>query len=273
MKVTRTVFDIPGMDCPSEEKLIRMALESKSKTLKFEFDLEKRNLVLFHQEPQELLLVALSPLKLGASVQASQETEVEKDFWQKGMEKDESGILRILLLINGAMFLAELTFGFIAESTGLIADSMDMFADAAVYGLSLFAVGRAVARQQQAARISGYLQLLLALGVVFEVARRFFFGSEPESTYMIAIAVLALIANVTCVVLLAKHRDGGAHMKASWIFSTNDVIVNAGVILAGVLVAVTASAWPDLIIGLIIAGIVFRGALQILRLSRLNDET
>ena len=62
-------------------------------------------------------------------------------------------------------------------------------------------------------------------------------------------------------------------MKASWIFSTNDVIVNAGVILAGVLVAVTASAWPDLIIGLIIAGIVFRGALQILRLSRLNDET
>ena len=268
MKVTRTVFKIPGMDCPSEEKLIRMALESKSEQLRFEFDLDNRTLVLFHTEQNENLLRALNPLKLGADIHGSEEVEVEADFWKRNTEKDESGILKILLAINAAMFLAELIFGVISESAGLIADSMDMFADAAVYGLSLLAVGRSLAGQQKAAKISGYLQLLLACGVGFEVVRRLVFGSDPESFFMIAMALLALLANVTCMILLARHRDGGLHMKASWIFSTNDVIANIGVIVAGVFVYVTGSSLPDLIIGFIITAIVFSGALKILKLSQ-----
>ena len=146
------------------------------------------------------------------------------------------------------MFVVELFVGWPAQSTGLIADSLDMFADTAVYGVAL------------------WLQVVLALGALSEVLRRFIFGSEPVSILMMSFGLIALIANVTCLMLLAKSKDDGAHMKASWIFSANDVIANVGVMLAGVLVAVTGSRYPDLVIGLMIAVIVFIGAQRILKL-------
>ena len=99
-----------------------------------------------------------------------------------------------------------------------------------------------------------------------EVIRRFFLGSEPEPAWMMAVATVALVANVSCLYLILRHREGGAHMKASWIFSTNDVLANLGVIGAGLLVGWTQSRFPDLVIGAIIAAIVLTGALRILRL-------
>ncbi|MCD8514443.1 MAG: cation transporter, partial [Burkholderiaceae bacterium] len=92
-------------------------------------------------------------------------------------------------------------------------------------------------------------------------------GSEPESMLMMSIALLALLANVTCLMLIARHRHGGAHMKASWIFSANDVLINAGVIVAGALVAWTGSHYPDLLIGTLIGVIVLNGARRILALK------
>jgi Co/Zn/Cd efflux system component len=149
---------------------------------------------------------------------------------------------------------------------GLMADALDMFADAAVYGLSLYAVGRAAAMKVRAAHVAGWLQLVLAAGVLAEAIRRFAGGSEPVSGLMMGMGLLALAANVYCLVLVARQRDAGAHMKASYIFSANDVIANAGVILAGLLVAVTGSRYPDLAIGLIVALFVLNGARRILRL-------
>ena len=179
----------------------------------------------------------------------------------------ESGTLRVLLGINAIMFVVEMTAGLIAQSTGLIADSLDMFADAAVYGLALYAVGRSAKMQVRAAHLAGVLQLILAIGVLVEVVRRFVFGSEPESLMMMAIAFVALIANTGCLLLISKHREGGAHMKASWIFSANDVVINMGVIAAGALVAWTGSSYPDLIIGTIVGLIVLNGARRILALK------
>src|SRR5690606_21576090 len=109
----------------------------------------------------------------------------------------------------------------------------------------------------------GFIQLFLALGAMSEVLRRAIYGSEPESFAMIGVGALALIANATCMFLMYRHRGGGAHMKASWIFSTNDVIANIGVILAGILVQLTNSNIPDLVIGLIIGFVVLRGAIAI----------
>ena len=166
------------------------------------------------------------------------------------------------------MFIVELVAGWLAQSTGLIADSLDMFADAAVYAMSLFAVGKAVSSQSSAARFSGYVQLLLAIGVLVEVARRFIVGSEPEAPVMMGIAVLALAANAGGMALLAKHRTGGLHMQASWIFTSTDVIANLGVIAAGLLVAWTGSSLPDLLVGLAIGAVVLGGAIEILRLSK-----
>ena len=136
-----------------------------------------------------------------------------------------------------------------------------------VYGLALYAVGHSVKMQVRAAHLAGVLQLILAVGVLAEVVRRFVFGSEPESLVMMGIAFIALIANTTCLLLISKHREGGAHMKASWIFSANDVVINLGVITAGALVAWTGSNYPDLIIGSIAGIIVLNGARRILALK------
>src|SRR5690554_7711943 len=94
--------------------------------------------------------------------------------------------------------------------------------------------------------------------MLLEVGRRFVFGSEPESTLMMAIAVVALIANTACLLLISRHREGGAHMKASYIFSANDVIINLGIIVAGALVVWTGSNYPDLVIGTLVGFIVLR---------------
>lgn len=174
-------------------------------------------------------------------------------------DKSETRVLVILLLINGLMFLVEFGVGWWAESTALIADAMDMMADAMVYGVGLYAVGKSVSAKIQAATLSGWLQIGLGLLVLADIVRRFVYGSEPASTLMMAMGLMALIANTICLILISKHRDGEVHMRASWIFSKNDVIANVGVILAGVLVAATASRIPDLVIGIIVAGIVIRG--------------
>lgn len=274
----KTIFEIPKMDCPSEEQMIRMALQGSSSINQLTFDLTNRRLNVLHDGTPEPILKKLEPLNFGAKINSTQDlsdTELESvtDI-VSSLESNpgESRVLWQLLTINGLMFFAELSLGLFAESTGLIADSLDMFADAIVYGISLYAVGRAVSVQQSAARLSGYLQLALSLGALSEVVRRFFFGSEPLASYMMAVSIVALIANVTCLALISKHRQGGIHMKASWIFSTNDVIANMGVILAGVLVYFFRSPLPDLIIGLIISAVVLRGAIAILKISSPNQS-
>ena len=117
------------------------------------------------------------------------------------------------------------------------------------------------------------LQIILGLGVLFEALRRLLFGSEPQSTLIIVVGGLALLANVVCLLLISKHRKGGVHMRASWIFSTNDVIANLGVIVSGILVAVIDSRFPDLIVGTIISLVVVRGGIKILQDAKETRES
>lgn len=179
--------------------------------------------------------------------------------------EQERKTLRLVLGINAFMFVFEMALGLLAQSTGLIADSLDMFADASVYAISLYAVGKSSALKVKSAKLSGLAQIVLALLVLADVLRRFILGSEPVSILMMGVGVIALVANAICLSLIAKHRDSGVHMRASLIFSKNDVIANLGVIVAGALVWALGSRYPDLVIGSVIAIIVFRGGLQILK--------
>jgi cation diffusion facilitator family transporter len=176
--------------------------------------------------------------------------------------------LWVVLLINAAMFVVELVFGLWAGSTGLIADSLDMLADAGVYGFSLAAADRSSSEQRQAAVLSGRLQIVLAIWVLLDGLRRTAFGTEPISALMVGIGVLALLANLLCLVLVRRHREGGIHMRASVIFSTNDTLANLGVIAAGLLVAWSGSRIPDLLIGFAISLLVLQGGRRILREAR-----
>lgn len=180
-------------------------------------------------------------------------------------EASHSRVLLVLLAINGVMFVGELITGIVAESTGVLADSLDMLADALVYAISLYAVGRTSSARSLAARLSGMFQIVIALGMLSDIIRRTLMGSEPVSALMMAVSVVALAANVICLRLISRHRDAGVHMRASWIFSRNDVLANLGVIIAAALVWITGSRWPDLGIGLLITLIVLRGGLAILK--------
>jgi Co/Zn/Cd efflux system component len=259
------------MDCPSEEGMIRMALDSVEPKVVLEFDTPKRKVRVFHGDNADAIEERMRALGLGATLESTmpvaRDDLARAQASAKQEAQTEAGILKWLLAINGIMFVIEITVGWWAQSTGLIADSLDMFADAAVYGVALYAVGHSVRVKLRAAHFSGWLQIILALGALGEVVRRLVFGSEPVSTLMMSFGLVALAANVTCLLLIARSRDSGAHMKASWIFSANDVIANLGVILAGGLVAWTGSRYPDLVIGLIIGLIVLNGARRILQLK------
>jgi cation diffusion facilitator family transporter len=181
--------------------------------------------------------------------------------------------LRLVLGINAAMFVVEFGAGWFAQSAGLIADSLDMLADAFVYGLSLVAVFSSAAGQVRTAALSGVFQLALGAAALLEVTRRFLVGSTPQPGYMIPVAVVALVANAVCLRVVARHRDEGVHMRASYIFSQNDVLANLAVIVSGVLVAITATPLWDLAAGAGIGLLVLSGGIRILRASRAAHHT
>jgi Co/Zn/Cd efflux system component len=254
------------MDCPSEEQMIRLKLEGLTDITSMRFDIPNRKLDIYHTDNYEPIFKALNGLQLDASLV---ETIVADDFSLTDETAEERKLLWQVLAINFFLFALEILTGFISNSMGLVADSLDMLADSLVYGLTLFAVGGTIARKKNIAKASGYFQLILAVFGFAEVIRRFFgYGEVPAFQIMIVISIFALIGNTACLYLLQKSKNTEAHMQASMIFTSNDVIVNVGVIMAGVLVFLTRSNFPDLIIGTIILLIVGRGAYRILQISK-----
>lgn len=269
-QLNRSEYSVPKMDCPSEERTIRLVLDGDSSVHALSVDLSARRLTVWHEADSiGYVTERLGSLGLGAELLETRAgADAAEGLAEAGNAKDstEARTLWLLLGINGSMFVVELVGGLLVASGALLADSLDMLADAVVYGLSLYAVGRTAAHKVRAAHFSGALQLVLALGALLEVARRALQGSEPEPGWMMGVAVVALAANLICLALIHRHRGGGVHMKASYIFSTNDVLANVGVIAAGGLVAVTGSRFPDLVVGGAISLLVLSGAVRILRL-------
>jgi len=263
--VKKSTIYISKMDCPSEENMIRLKLQGLH-FMKLDFDIPNRNLYVYHEGDITSIFNAVNDLKLGASLIGSEEsnyTHVSEDH------SKEKKLLWTVLLINLSLFILEIIAGFISESMGLVADSLDMLADTMVYGLSFYAVGHLASKKKQIAKLSGYFQMALALFGIIEVIRRFFGIEEvPEFQLMIIISLFALVGNAVSLYLLQKSKSNEVHMQASVIFTSNDVIVNIGVILAGAIVYFTNSKYPDLIVGSIVFILVAKGAIRILKLSK-----
>ncbi|MBD0403273.1 cation transporter [Flammeovirga sp. EKP202] len=262
----KTIFKINQMDCPSEETLIRMKLEEFSSIKNLSFDIPNRQLTIYHQGHLNSIEKAILDLKLGGH-QLNTEVINEMTFDESSNQRK---LLWWVLIINFTFFLIEMSTGFISNSMGLVADSLDMLADAFVYGISLLAVGGTMAKKKRIAVISGYFQITLAIIGFIEVLRRFLLNEQiPDFTLMILISLFALMANGLCLYLLQKSKNKEeAHMKASMIFTSNDIIINTGVIVAGILVNWLESNKPDLIIGSIVFLLVVQGALRILKLGK-----
>jgi len=254
------------MDCPSEERLIRMKLDGIENIRELQFDIPNRQLTVYHEGEIEPIDNAVSELNFNSTLISSEQAELKINISD---HKKEKQLLWTVLLINFFLFGLELITGFISNSMGLVADSLDMLADSIVYGLSLYAVGHIAAKKKKVAKISGYFQLLLAIFGLAEVFRRFLGYEEvPAFQTMITISILALIGNAVSLYLLQKSKSEEAHMKASMIFTSNDVIVNVGVIIAGIVVYFTKSKYPDLVVGSIVFILVANGAFRILKLAK-----
>lgn len=173
--------------------------------------------------------------------------------------------LRIALVLNAAMAVIGGLAGWIAQSTALLADALDMLADATAYTIALLAIGRSALFKIRAATLSGSILLALGVGVLFEVGRRLNYGAEPLSEWMIGTALLSLVVNLTVLRLLAPMKSGDVHLRATWLFTRADVVANLGVIIAGLLVFWLGVPYPDFVIGALIGLYVIKEALEILR--------
>ena len=265
--INKTFFKVLKMDCPAEEQLIRLKLSSLETIEILEFDIPKRELIVYHKNDYNQILEKLNELNLSTIFQNT--TEYTEDNIEIKNNESEKKVLWQVLGINFFFFNLELLFGFISNSMGLIADSLDMLADSIVYGLALFVVGKTLTLKKNIAKLAGYFQLLLAFIGLIEVVRRFIdLEPVPSFVIMISISFIALFGNSLSLYLLDKNQSKGVHMEASRIFTSYDVKVNIAVIFAGVLVSITNSKIPDLIIGAIIFFIVVQGGIKTLKISK-----
>jgi Co/Zn/Cd efflux system component len=252
----KSTFIISKMDCPSE---------TYTQVKYLDFDIPNRKLEVYHIDAIGEIRSSIAELNFNETLKGTEEAEPPVMEDQSKQKK----ILWWVLYINFGFFVIEMTTGWISASMGLIADSLDMLADSIVYALSLFAVGGAISRKKKVAKFSGYFQMALATLGFVEVLRRFLSSSEtPLFQWMIIVSIFALIGNLVSLWLINKAKSKEAHMQASAIFTSNDIIVNGGVILAGVLVYFLDSKWPDLVIGGVVFAFVMRGAIRILKLSK-----
>lgn len=176
----------------------------------------------------------------------------------------ERTLLWTVLLLNAVMFVVEFTAGWLARSSGLMADSLDMLADVLVYSVSLYAVGKGLTQKAKAALLNGSLQMILGIGVFLHIGWRIWEGRIPQTDIMGWIAALALIVNTACFALLYRFRSGDVNMRASWLCSRNDMLANMGVLVAAWLVQAWSSAWPDHVIAALIAGVVVHSSYGVL---------
>jgi len=262
----RDTFRILKMDCPSEEQLIRMKLGQFSEIAELDFDIPNRTVIVVHSGDTALVEQSISALNLNSSLVSS---ETQHERLAKPSTISDKRLLWIVFTINASFFVVEMVTGLIAHSMGLVADSLDMLADAIVYGMSLMVVSSAIYKKKQVAKLSGLFQLGLAVFGLAEVVRRFLGHEEtPDYGTMVLVSLFALVGNAASLYMLQKKKSKEAHMEASYIFTSNDVIANIGVILAGIIVYLTSSVIPDLVIGTIVFFLVVRGAVRILQLSK-----
>ncbi len=181
-------------------------------------------------------------------------------------------MLWIVLTLNAVMFFVEVYAGFVARSSAVLADSLDMLGDALVYSLSIWSLQKTELWKGRVSQVKGYLMALLALGVIGEAIWKIFASVEIEGSVMMGIGVLALVVNTVCFTLLNRHKKDGINLRSAWICSRNDLLANTGVLIGGLLVLTTSSTWPDIIIALAIGCYVLKSAIDVIRESREETE-
>jgi Co/Zn/Cd efflux system component len=179
-------------------------------------------------------------------------------------------ILYIVLALNFAMFVLEIWQGILANSSSLLADSMDFLSDSFSYGITIYVLTKPLSMRAHASILKAILMLLLAVFALQQGLSNVVRGEIPAFATMGWVALLALTANVISAVLLyrSSHRDSNMH--SVWLCSRNDAIANVLIIIAAGLVYATGTLWPDLVVALFIAGLEGTSALKIIKEAKLE---
>ncbi|MCD1622567.1 cation diffusion facilitator family transporter [Citromicrobium bathyomarinum] len=180
--------------------------------------------------------------------------------------------LWVVLWLNVAIAIGFFAVGYFADSNALLANGLDNSSDAIVYALSLLALTRSRTWKRGAARFSGIMLLIFSAGVIFDAYRRFVEGSDPGGILMMAMAFIAGMVNLYCLRLLQKMENKDVNMRAATTFSFNDFISNGGIIIAGIIVMLTGTNWPDLVVGIAVACIALYGGIEILRDAHMDSH-
>ena len=181
-------------------------------------------------------------------------------------------ILWWVLVINLIMFFVEGIAGWLAHSNALMADALDMLGDSAIYGFSLFVIQHDPIWRTRAGILKAVIMSVFALVILGSAIYRVFYDGLPVAATMGIIGGLALVANLLCAYLLLQFKDDDINMRSAWLCSRNDVLANLGVIAAAGGVAWTGSHWPDLLVGVIIAGMILQSSLSIFKDAKLEMQ-
>ncbi len=190
-----------------------------------------------------------------------------------GMSTEYKRILWVVIAINAVMFLVEYIASLASGSMALQADALDFFGDSLTYTVTLFAIGHSLKWRASAALFKGVTLLLMGTWVLGSTLYRVFILGTPDEFIMGGTALAALLANVVSALLLMKYRDGDANVRSVWLCSRNDAIGNVAVLLAALSVGVSQSAWPDLIVAFLMAGLFLHSAVLIIGQARQEFKT
>lgn len=187
----------------------------------------------------------------------------EADFDLSSPDKRKT--LWIVLALNVAIAAGFFATGYLGDSSALIANGLDNSSDAIVYAISLVALGRPPRWKRGAARFSGIMLLVFAVGVILDAGRRFLTGSDPIGTTMMIMALVAAGVNLLSLFLLKRLKGKDVNLRAATTFSLNDFFSNGGILIGGAIVLWTGQNWPDLVVGIGVAAIAIYGGIDILR--------
>lgn len=193
---------------------------------------------------------------------------VDKTCAVDRLRERQTGTLRLVLIVNAAMFVVELVAGLLAGSVALLADSLDMLGDSLVYGFSLYVVARGPVWKARAAVAKAAVMGLFGLFVLGQLVYKLLFPQLPTVETMGGVGAVALAANGVCFALLWRHRGEDINMRSVWLCSRNDLIANVSVLIAALAVWMTGSPWPDIAVGALICAVFLRSAYLVAREAR-----
>ena len=194
----------------------------------------------------------------------------EKSVALERLRARQTGTLAVVLVVNAAMFVVEFAAGLMARSVAVLADSLDMLADALVYGFSLYVVGRGARWKAWGAIAKAATMAVFGTFVLGQLLYKLAHPELPTFEAMGAVGALALVANGVCFALLWRHRAEDINMRSVWLCSRNDLVANTLVLAAAVAVWATASPWPDIAAGLLIGAMFVRSAFVVVREARVE---